>query len=186
MQVVVLASGTGSNFRAICEAVNQGELALEIQALITDKKNIGALQIAEEFGIQTIVLEYQAYRSRDLYNGALEKTLAELKPDLICLAGYMRIVNREIIQKYKGKIINIHPSLLPKFPGLHAIEQAVAAEEIQTGVTTHYVDEGMDTGPIIQQVSFPIADLSLEEIYTKLKPYEHKLYIDTLKEIIEE
>ncbi len=186
MQIVAMASGTGTNFRAICEAIKVKGIDAEIIGLIVDKPNIKALDVAREYKIKTYVIDYKQINNRELYNQELLTCLTKLSPDLICLAGYMRIINSEVIKKFNKRIVNIHPSLLPKYPGLHAIEQAYEAGELQTGVTTHFVDEGMDTGPIIKQASFSIENLELEEIFEVLKPIEHQLYIDTLKEVIGE
>lgn len=184
MQVVVMASGTGTNFKAICDATKSGELDIDIKALIVDKSDANAINIAKEYGIKSIVLNYKSYENRADYDQELEENLIKLNPDLIFLAGYMRILNREIIAKFPQRIINIHPSLLPKFPGLHAVEQAYEAKETQTGVTVHYVNEGVDSGEIINQESFAIEGLSVEQIYQRLKPIEHRLYIKTIKQLI--
>ncbi len=180
MQVAVMASGTGSNFEAICQACESKELNFEIKALIVDKK-CGAMEIAKKYQIDVVLIDFHSYPNKKAYNHALKQKLLNLDCDLICLAGYMRILTKDIVDLYEGQIINIHPSLLPKYPGLNAIEQAFDAKEIKTGVTTHYVDSNVDTGAIIKQEEFSIKDLSLPEIYVKLKPIEHRLYIDTLK-----
>ncbi len=186
MQIVAMASGTGTNFRAICQGIEKGEIQAQIIGLIVDKPEIKALEVAKEFGIETYIIDYKQYRSRSEFNKAILEQLKMLNPDLICLAGYMRIIDEDIINNYENKIINIHPSLLPKYPGLHAIDKAVIAGEQETGVTTHFVDAGMDTGPIIKQAKFSISGLKLDEVYEKLKPIEHQLYIDTLKEVLGE
>ena len=158
MRIVVLASGRGSNFQAIIDSINTGNLFVSCVGMITDNPSAYAIERARNAGIPATVIDYHAYPSRLEYEVELLAALKGLLPDLVVLAGYMRILGREIIFEYKGRIINIHPSLLPSFPGLHAQAQALAHGVKVAGCTVHFVDEEMDAGPIILQRSVVVKE----------------------------
>jgi phosphoribosylglycinamide formyltransferase-1 len=149
LKLAILISGRGSNLEAIQENIENGILKnkAEIRIVISNKAEAKGLDFAEKHGLQTVVCSTET------------EVLAELgkrEIDLICLAGYMRIVSPEFVRKYPHKIINIHPTLLPKYPGLHVHEKVIAARETESGCTVHYVDEGVDTGEIIRQLRVPV------------------------------
>ncbi|MEM4554912.1 MAG: phosphoribosylglycinamide formyltransferase [Candidatus Anstonellaceae archaeon] len=171
-RVVVLASGRGSDFQSIIDAIKRGEVHAKIVGLITDNPNAQAIKRAEAAGIPHFVIPYSSREELDL--GILRK-LDELKPDLVVLAGYMKIIkNKELLTKYAGRIINIHPSLLPKYPGAHAQRDAFEAGEKVSGYTIHFVDETLDGGKIIYQEEVDISDCkSAEEVAAKILQREH-------------
>ncbi len=156
--IAILGSGKGSNCRAILEEIRNGRLAADCRVVISDGPDAGILAIAREFGLPTAVLPTGKYRTR--LEPETEQELVRLCRDasveLIVLAGFMRVLKSTILEAYPGRIINLHPSLLPKFPGREAWAQALAAGEKVTGCTVHYVDAGVDTGEIIAQREVPI------------------------------
>jgi len=151
MKIVVLASGRGSNFQAIIDNINAGNLAISCVGLITDNPYAYAIEHARNAGIPVTIIDYHAYPSRLEYEVDLLLALKELDPDLVVLAGYMRIIGKEIVLEYKGKMINIHPSLLPSFSGLRAQMRAFVYGVKVSGCTVHFVEDELDTGPIIIQ-----------------------------------
>jgi len=157
-RIVVVASGRGSNFQAVIEALQRGMIPAACMALVTDNPKAYAIERAEAAGIPVVVVDYAAFTSRESYEQALLCALREARPDLIVLAGYMRILGQAIVQEYAGKMINIHPALLPSFAGLHAQRQALLHGVKVTGCTVHFVDESLDGGPIILQRCVRVMD----------------------------
>lgn len=177
-RIVVLASGNGSNFEAIVNAARSGELKAEIEMLLVDR-DCYAIERAKRLQIPWERLEKPWVES-------LKKRLEELNPDLVVLAGFMRILPAEIVERWKWKIINIHPSLLPAFPGTHAIEKAYEYGVKVTGITIHFVDEGVDTGPIIFQKAIEIKkDWSLERLEEEIHKIEHRYYPIVIQKVLE-
>jgi phosphoribosylglycinamide formyltransferase 1 len=162
-KIVVLASGRGSNFQAVIDAVNQGTISGECAGLITDNPAAYAITRAERAGIPVMVLDYASYPDKVAYERILLQTMEKAGADLYVLAGYMRILGQQIVAAFPRRIINIHPALLPSFPGLHAQGQAISSGVKVSGCTVHFVDEGMDTGPIIVQECVPVPDDATEE-----------------------
>jgi len=184
-KIVVMGSGNGSNFQAIAEYIRNNGLPIEIVAMITDNPKAFIIERAKNLGIPARVLDYKAIGDKDLYNKMLLDLLNELGPDLVVLAGYMRILPPEIVKAFERRIVNIHPSLLPSFPGLHGIEQAWSYGVKVTGVTVHFVDEGVDTGPIIDQVPVRIEEGdTLETLEKKIHEAEHELYPRVIARIL--
>jgi phosphoribosylglycinamide formyltransferase-1 len=175
IRVIVLASGRGSDFEAIAVAAKKGEIAAEIVCMITDNPHAGAIQKAAGLGVPATVIDYPTFASRAEYEKELLKAVDALNPDLIVLAGYMRIVrSKELLTKYHSKIINIHPSLLPKYPGAHGQQDAFDAKENESGYTIHFVDASLDGGPIILQEKVDISDCrSGDEVAAKILVREH-------------
>ena len=174
MRIVVLVSGRGSNFQAIIDNITAGNLSVTCVQMITDNPDAYAIHRARDAGIPVSVLDYHAYPSRLEYEVDLLARLHELRPDLIVLAGYMRIIGNEIVFAYKERIINIHPSLLPSFPGLHAQAQALAYGVKVSGCTVHFVDEEMDSGPIIVQRCVAVhADDTVDMLAERILAEEH-------------
>ncbi|MEO0236268.1 MAG: phosphoribosylglycinamide formyltransferase, partial [candidate division WOR-3 bacterium] len=167
--IVILASGNGSNFEAIVRKIVKNNWPITVKALITDNPLAYAIQRARRLKVPTIILDYKSFKSKEDYNKTLLEKLVDLKPDLVVLAGYMRILPPFIVERFRYRIINIHPALLPAFPGLNAIERAYKAGCKITGITIHYVDEGVDTGPIIEQAALRIRKgESLEELERRI------------------
>lgn len=182
-EAVILTSGNGSNFQAISEAVSKTRH--KITAMICNRKAAFSFTRAEKLGIPSFHISYLG-RERAEAERELDLLLTRLNPDLIVLAGFMKLLSPEMTQKYNGKIINIHPALLPKYPGTHGIEESFASTDRELGVTVHYVDGGMDTGKIIRQKSFVrTGKESLEEIEEKIHACEHEIYPQVVIEMLD-
>jgi phosphoribosylglycinamide formyltransferase-1 len=181
----ILISGRGSNMVALADAVREGRIPnAEVAVVISDQPNAGGLAGAKERGIQTLVIERHG-RARHEHDAEIVAALKERKVDLVCLAGYMRILSREFLDAYRGRILNIHPSLLPSFPGLDAQRQALEAGVKFSGCTVHFVDESLDGGPIIAQRSVPVHDGdTVESLSARILNEEHKLYAEALALVI--
>ena len=185
-KLAVLVSGRGSNLQAIIDSIEREELNAHISIVISSTRDAMALKRAEKHGIKTIFIDPTVYLNSKEYGKVLIKKLKEFPIDLICLAGYMRILGEEVIQTFKEKIINIHPSLLPAFPGLNAQRQAIEHGVKFSGCTVHFVDSGIDSGPIILQTAVPVYDNDDEKSLSKrILEQEHYLYpkaINMIKE----
>ena len=176
-RVAVLASGTGSLFQALID--ESSNLNIEIAALITDGE-VAACDRARTAGIKVFVHEMSSDRST--WNAGLAEILHDLNPDLIISAGFMKILDPELVTKFSGRIINTHPALLPNFPGAHAVRDALAAGVKITGSTIHFVDAGVDTGPVIAQREIDISETDNEEsLHERIKVEERKLLISVVR-----
>jgi phosphoribosylglycinamide formyltransferase-1 len=182
MKIAVLASGRGSNFEAIARAVKSGKIEGEIAVLIVDRKNIGAIEKAEELGIDWIYVDPHSHPSREDYDRKIVSILKYLQVDLVCLAGYMKIVSEVFVDSFPNRIMNIHPALLPSFPGLKSHEKALQYGVKISGATVHFVDKGVDTGPIIVQVAVPVLpDDTPETLASRILQFEHRIYPQAVK-----
>jgi phosphoribosylglycinamide formyltransferase 1 len=182
----ILASGRGSNLSSIMDSIDRKELHAEIAIVLSNKKEAPALKKCQDRGIPSLFLDPKSYAEKSQYDLALVKELQARSVDLICLAGYMKLLSSEFISAFRGKIVNIHPSLLPSFPGLNAQKQALDYGVKFSGCTVHYVDEGVDTGPVIMQSVVPIYDNdNEEELNRRILEQEHILYSKALQAIIE-
>ena len=176
-RVVAFISGGGSNMLALAKACEAADYPAEIVAVFSDKAEAGGLAKAEALGIPTRVFERKAYGSKAEHEAAILAALAEIGPDLICLAGYMRLLSGDFIRPHQGRILNIHPSLLPLFPGLHTHQRAIDAGMRVSGCTVHLVDAGMDEGPILAQAVVPIlGGDSADSLAARVLVQEHALY----------
>ena len=185
-KLAVLVSGRGSNLQAIIDSIEREELNAHLSIVISNTKDAMALKRAEKHGIKTIFIDPSTYLNSKEYDKALLLKLKEFSIDLICLAGYMRILGEEVIQTFEKKIINIHPSLLPAFPGLDAQKQAINHGVKFSGCTVHFVDSGVDSGPIILQTVVPVYDNDDEKSLSKrILEQEHYLYPKAIKMIQE-
>ena len=182
--LVVFASGNGSNFEAIAKACINNKIDAKVLLLVCDKKDAYAIKRAELLGIESFVVSPKDFPSKDDYEKAIADKLSSYNIDLICLAGYMRIIGNELLSRYEGIIINTHPSLLPSFRGKDAIEQAMDFGVKVYGITIHYVDSSLDGGKIIAQKSFEYRGDDIEYLKKRLLKIEHKLYVDTINEIL--
>jgi phosphoribosylglycinamide formyltransferase-1 len=177
INIGVLASGRGTNLQAIIEAIKEGKIEGEIKVVISDNPDAYALKRAKQNNIETEYINFKSFKNREDYDKKIIKTLEEKKIDLVVLAGYMRIISPYFIRMYKNRIINIHPALLPSFPGLHAQRQAVEHGVKVSGCTVHFVDEGVDSGPIILQKAVQVsADDTEESLAEKILKEEHQIY----------
>lgn len=183
--VAVFASGSGSNFQAIIDAVKDGKLEANICLLICDKVGAFVIERATQEKIPSFVFSAKDYTNKAEYETEILEKLRAEKIDYIVLAGYMRLIGPTLLKEFEGQIINIHPSLLPAFPGKDAIGQALAAGVKVSGVTIHFVDDGMDTGPIIAQKAIEVsADETIETLQEKIHAIEHELYPTVLQELL--
>ncbi|MGE6786394.1 phosphoribosylglycinamide formyltransferase [Ensifer adhaerens] len=176
-RVVVFISGGGSNMLALAKAAAEPDFPAEIVAVIADKADAGGLAKAEALGIPTRAFLRKGFDSKDAHEVAILAELDRLSPDIICLAGYMRLLSATFIQRHEGRILNIHPSLLPLFPGLHTHQRAIDAGMKVAGCTVHFVTEGMDEGPILAQAVVPVlpGDTS-DSLAARVLTVEHRTY----------
>jgi phosphoribosylglycinamide formyltransferase 1 len=181
-RIVVFISGGGSNMMALVQAAKSTDYPAEIVGVISDKADAGGLAKAAAEGIATFAFVRKEYASKDAHEAAILAALDELSPDIICLAGYMRLLSGAFIQRHEGRIINIHPSLLPLFPGLHTHQRAIDAGMRIAGCTVHFVTEGMDEGPVIGQAAVPVlAGDTAEALAGRVLTIEHQLYPQALR-----
>lgn len=185
-RIAVFASGSGSNFQAVAEAVRDGRIPASVELLVCDKPSAPVVKRADSFGIGKFVFNPKDYPSREAYEREILRELQERGIDLVVMAGYMRLITPVLVEPYYGRLINIHPALLPAFPGLHAARQALDYGVKIAGVTVHYVDGGMDTGPIIAQRAVEVREDDTEEtLYARIQRVEHVLLPDTVRLIAE-
>ncbi|PVZ83864.1 phosphoribosylglycinamide formyltransferase [Serratia sp. S1B] len=176
-KIVVLISGQGSNLQALIDACQQGRITANIVAVISNVAQAYGLQRAQEAGIATAVLDAKNFVDREAFDSALQQTIDQYQPDLVVLAGYMRILSNPLVQHYAGRMLNIHPSLLPKYPGLHTHRQAIANGDSEHGTSVHFVTEQLDGGPVILQAKVPIFPGDEEdEVIERVQAQEHTLY----------
>ncbi len=184
-RVAIFASGSGSNFEALTVACQSGGLDARVALMVCDKPGAGVIKRAERLGIETLVLSPKDFPSKREYEEAILDKMSELQIEFICLAGYMRILTDVILSAYEDRIINIHPSLLPAFKGIHAIEQAMAYGVKYYGATIHYVNEELDGGAVVDQEAFRYDGDDFNELEEMVHTVEHKLYVRALRIILQ-
>ncbi len=178
----VLASGRGSNFQAIIDAIEGGTLNAEIKILITDRSDAYAIERAKRHNIKYLYLNPKEFFSKDAFYDKITEVLTNHQVELVVLAGFMRIVGKPLIDAYPYRIMNIHPALLPSFPGLHGQKKALQYGVKVSGCTVHFVDEGMDTGPVIIQAAVCAYDDDTEETLSeRILKLEHKIYPEAIR-----
>lgn len=181
-RVVVFISGGGSNMLALAKAASEPDFPAEIIGVVSDKADAGGLAKAAALGIPAFSFVRKDYESKDAHEAAILSALENLSPDIICLAGYMRLLSAAFIKRYEGRIINIHPSLLPLFPGLHTHQRAIDAGMTEAGCTVHFVTEGMDEGPVILQATVPVVvGDTAETLAARVLVEEHRTYPAALR-----
>jgi phosphoribosylglycinamide formyltransferase-1 len=181
LRLGVLASGRGSNLQSIMDAAAAGKIKAEVAAVISDNKDAFALERARQAGIPALHVNPKNFGSKEEYERAIVKLLKEQDVQLVCLAGYMRIVGKVILEAFPNRVINIHPALLPSFPGLHGQQQAWEYGVKYSGCTVHFVDEGMDTGPIIIQAVVPVFDEdTADTLAARILEQEHMIYPEAI------
>lgn len=184
MVLGILGSGSGSNMQAILDAISSGTLDARIALVLSDNPGAYILERAQNHGIPTGVIDCRGFKTK-FPDEAQAETAARLKDagvDLICLAGFMRLVKRPLLDAFPERILNIHPSLLPAFPGIEAWKQAVDAGVSETGCTVHYVDDGMDTGPVILQEKIPVLPGDTDKtLHARIQVVEHRLYPEAIR-----
>ena len=184
-KIAVFASGFGSNFQAIIEAVKQNVLDVEIALLVSDKPGCKAIERAENNGIQVFAFSAKDYTDKEAYETVILQKLQDLGVEYIVLAGYMRYIGKVLLENFPMRIINLHPALLPSFPGAHGISDAFQHGVKVFGITIHYVDEGVDTGKIIDQFAFHANDgATLEDVERQIHQLEHTYYPVTINKVI--
>ena len=185
MRVAILASGNGSNFEALAHQFQAGLLPGDLAFVFSDHHNAYVLERAQRLNVRAFSFEVKEFANKVAYEEALLQLLQEQEIDLIVLAGYMRIIGKTLLSHYSNRILNIHPSLLPSFPGLHGIKDAYEYGVKVTGVTVHLVDDGVDTGPIIAQEPVMILpEDTLESLEEKIHQTEHRLYPKVLRDVL--
>ncbi len=186
LQLAVLASGRGSNFDVLCQAIERGDLDADIKVLISDKENAPALDKARKHNIEAVYLNPRSYNNRNEYETELVKLLKGYQVTVVALAGYMRLVGPVLLEHFPYRIVNIHPALLPAFPGLQAQQQAVDYGVKYSGCTVHIVDAGMDTGPILMQAVVPVLpDDNADTLAQRILVEEHQIYWGSLQLLAE-
>jgi phosphoribosylglycinamide formyltransferase 1 len=180
-RLVVLASGTGTNLQAILDSLH-GQEGIEVVGVGSDKPGAGALERATRAGVETAVFPAEAYDDRIGRDAAMGDWIEARRPQLVVLAGYMQLLSEPFVARFRGRVVNVHPALLPAFPGLDAIGQALAAAVEETGVTVHFVDEGVDTGPAILQRSVPVPPgRDRAQLEAAIHAVEHQLYPEAIR-----
>ncbi|MFA4967571.1 MAG: phosphoribosylglycinamide formyltransferase [Candidatus Margulisiibacteriota bacterium] len=186
VNIGVLISGRGSNLQALIDACESGMIPGKIAVVISDKAGAYGLERAKAHKIEAIHIDPKKYKDKNTYELEIVKTFKKHNIGLVCLAGYMRIVGEVLLEHYQGKLVNIHPALLPSFPGLHAQKQALDHGVKVSGATVHFVDEGCDTGPIIMQAAVSVLENDTEEtLSARILEQEHKIYPQAVKLIAE-
>ena len=183
MKIAVLVSGSGTNLQTLIEQLHQDETsAIEIAVVISDRQKAYALTRAKRAGIPTHVVKAQDFKNRVDFDSAISNLIDDYAVELVVLAGFMKLFQRPFVQHYKNRIINVHPTLLPAFPGAHPVTDTFAYGVKIAGVTVHFVDEGVDTGPIIAQAAVPVLDTDDQEsLHNRIQIEEHKLYPEVIR-----
>jgi phosphoribosylglycinamide formyltransferase-1 len=177
LRVVALISGRGSNLQAILDHAGDGDLPVEICAVISNRPQAPGLERARRAGVETVVIDHKKYSDRAGFDAALRKTIDGYRPELIVLAGFMRILSDAFVTHYEGRLLNIHPSLLPKFRGLDTHERAILTGEAEHGASVHFVTPGLDEGPVIVQASVPVyAQDDAQTLAARVLEQEHRIY----------
>jgi phosphoribosylglycinamide formyltransferase-1 len=184
--IAVLISGRGSNLQAIIDAVRDGRLDARIALVLSNRADAFGLQRARDAGIETLVRDHKAWPSRDAYETVLVDDLRARAVQLVCLAGFMRLLGATFVGAFPNRILNIHPALLPAFPGLHAQRQAVEHGVKVSGATVHVVDTNLDAGPIVMQAAVPVQDDDTEDtLAARILVEEHRIYPAAIQRVLD-
>ena len=175
--IVVLISGNGSNLQAILDRAAEGKIHGQVSAVISNKANAFGLQRAKDAGVPAIVLDHKSFESRESYDQALQQEIDRFSPDLVVLAGFMRILTDEFVMHYSGRMLNIHPSLLPKYKGLNTHQRAIDAGDDEHGLSVHFVTPELDDGPVIIQSKVPVFENdTADELASRVQQQERNIY----------
>ncbi|GIX30279.1 MAG: phosphoribosylglycinamide formyltransferase [Porticoccaceae bacterium] len=181
-RLVILISGRGSNMQALAEACRAGRIPAQVAAVVSNRPDVEGLHRAAALGIPTAVVDHTAFPSREAFDAALLEEVQNHEPDLVALAGFMRILTAAFVSPLLGRILNIHPSLLPKYPGLDTHRRALEAGDREAGATVHFVTEALDGGPPILRVRVPIhPDDTPESLAARVLAWEHPLYVEAVR-----
>jgi phosphoribosylglycinamide formyltransferase-1 len=182
LKIGVLVSGRGSNLQALIDAVSSKKIKAEISVVISNVPGVAALERAKKNGIKAVVIDGREHSDKSSYEKQIIRTLEENQVGLVCLAGYMKLLSPELVKHFSGRVMNIHPALLPAFPGLHVQRKALEYGVKISGCTVHFVDEGCDTGPIIIQAAVPVLDDDTEEtLSARILEQEHRIYPEAVR-----
>jgi len=182
LMIGVLVSGRGSNLQAMIDAIEAGKLKAQVAVVISNVPGVMALERAKKHGIKAVVVNDREFSDKSSYEKEIIRALESNSVDLVCLAGYMKLISPEFVRHFKGRMMNIHPALLPAFPGLHVQKKALEHGVKYSGATVHFVDEGCDTGPIIIQAAVPVLDDDTEEtLSARILEQEHKIYPEAIR-----
>ncbi len=182
----ILISGRGSNLQAIIDAIGDGRLDARVALVISNKPDAHGLTRARDAGIETLVLRHQTFASREAFDLAMVEALRARQVGLVCLAGFMRLLSQAFIDAFAGRILNVHPALLPAFPGLDAQRQALEHGARISGATVHFVDAGLDSGPIVAQAAVPVRDEDTEEtLAERILSEEHRIYPEAIQKVLD-
>jgi len=183
--VVILISGRGSNMISIVEATEDKNLPITVAAVISNRPDAAGINYAKKRGIATAIIDHKEFTSRELFDQALALEIDKHSPELIVLAGFMRILTTEFVEHFAGKLINIHPSLLPKFKGLHTHQRAIDAGDKEHGASVHFVTAELDDGPVVLQARVPIlADDTASTLANRVLEQEHSLYPEAIRRLV--
>ena len=185
-RLVILISGRGSNLQAIINATRNGQLDVDIATVISNRPDAAGLSIAQSAGIDTQVIDHKRFPKRSDFDQALKQSIEQFAPDLIVLAGFMRILGHEFVNHFKGKLINIHPSLLPKYPGLDTHQRAIDNADAEHGASIHFVNNELDGGPVVLQVKVDVlANDNAKSLAERVLLQEHALYCQAIQWVAE-
>ncbi|MCW5674371.1 MAG: phosphoribosylglycinamide formyltransferase [Xanthobacteraceae bacterium] len=185
-RVAILISGRGSNMRALIEAAKAKDFPAEIVLVLSNVPDAGGLDFARQHGIETQVIEHKKFPSREIFDNAMDVALNRANAEIVCLAGFMRLLSPRFVEKWRGQMINIHPSLLPAYKGLHTHSRAIEAGEKLAGCTVHFVTPELDDGPTILQAKVPVLPGDTEEtLSARVLEQEHKIYPQALRLVAE-
>lgn len=183
-KIIVLISGSGSNLEAIAKACQNGSIAGSIELVISNQPNVKGLERSQKFHLMSNVINHKEFDSRESFDKALLEQILPVEPDLIVLAGFMRILGKDFTQAFEGKLINIHPSLLPEYPGLNTHQQAINNGDLMHGISIHYVNSNLDDGPIIAQGALKIdPNQSEAKLINRIHKIEHAMYPKVIEDI---
>ena len=186
-KIIVLISGGGSNLEAIAKACQTGNIPASIELVISNQAHVKGLERAKKFHLMSKVIEHKNFNSREEFDKALLEQILPIEPDLVVLAGFMRILTADFVNHYANKLLNIHPSLLPQFKGLNTHQRAIDAKASEHGATVHFVTAELDDGPIVLQAKVPVlADDDAQTLAKRVLIQEHQLYPNAIKKIIQE
>jgi len=184
-KIAILISGSGTNMHNLVRHMQAGKIQAEPVLVLSDRAEAGGIAHAKALGVPTAVVERKSFTSKPDFEAEVIRKIEASKADLICLAGYMKILSPEFVNRFWGRILNIHPSLLPAFPGAHGIRDAFEAKAKETGVTVHFVDTGVDTGPIILQKKLTIAENdNFESLEARVHALEYQTYPEALNKVL--
>jgi phosphoribosylglycinamide formyltransferase 1 len=184
-RIVALISGTGSNMDALAQACEQGEVPGRLVGVVADR-DCGGLRLAEKRSIPTEIVDFKSFEAREVWSEALRDAVEKFKPDLVVSAGFMRILSPVFVERFHGRLINLHPALLPDFPGAHAVHDALAEGVEEPGSTVHFVDDQVDHGPtILQEKVTVMKDDTEESLHERIKAIEHRLLPNACRLILE-